>query len=177
MQVQKQSDGRSVWQLDKEHSSVEFSVKKLFFLTVRGKLTNLDGEIVLDEETLSGSSVAATIKAASVNTGNKRRDTQLRNEFLDTTNYPTIHFQSAEVGRGRDRDMLTVKGALTIRDKSNQVVLDVTEVDRSKSPNGGEVIYYVAEAEVNRFDFGINAWRGVIGRKLKVVINVQANRM
>jgi polyisoprenoid-binding protein YceI len=177
MQVQRQSDGPSVWQLDKEHSSVEFSVKKLFFLTVTGKLTNLDGEIVLDEETLSRSSVAATIKAASVSTGNKQRDTQLRIGFLDTTNYPTIHFQSAEVGRGRDRDMLTVKGALTIRDKSNQVVLDVTEVDRSKSPNGGEVIYYVAEAELNRFDFGINAWRGVIGPKLKVVINVQANRV
>jgi polyisoprenoid-binding protein YceI len=177
MQVQQQSTGKSQWQLDREHSSVEFRVKKLLFLSVTGRLTKLNGSITLAENSISGSSVEATIGATSIETGNKRRDTQLRNEFLDTTNYPTIHFASAEVGPGRDRDTLTVKGSLTIRDRSKDVVLNVTEVDRSKSPNGGEVIYYVAETELNRFDFGINAWRGVIGQKLKVVINVQANRI
>jgi len=73
--------------------------------------------------------------------------------------------------------MLKVKGVLTIRDTNKDVVLDVTEVDRSRSPNGEEVIYYVAETELNRFDFGVTAWRGVVGQKLKVVINVQANKV
>jgi polyisoprenoid-binding protein YceI len=57
------------------------------------------------------------------------------------------------------------------------VALEVTEVDRSKSPNGTEVIYYVAETELDRHDFGVSAWRGLIAPKLKVVINVQANRI
>jgi polyisoprenoid-binding protein YceI len=70
-----------------------------------------------------------------------------------------------------------VEGSLTIKDKSKDVVLDVTEVDRSKAPGGDEVVYYVAETELDRYDFGINAWRGLIGPKLKVVINVQANRI
>jgi polyisoprenoid-binding protein YceI len=72
--------------------------------------------------------------------------------------------------------MLSIRGELTIRDKSREVVLDVTEVDRSRSPQGDEVIYYVAETSLNRFDFGVNGWRGVVGPRLKVVINVQANR-
>ena len=46
--------------------------------------------------------------------------------------------------------MLSVKGTLQIRDRSREVVLDVTEVDRSKSPNGEEVIYFVAETWVSR---------------------------
>ena len=72
--------------------------------------------------------------------------------------------------------MLSVKGTLQIRDQSREVVLDVTEVDRSKSPNGEEVIYFVAETELDRHDFGVSGLRGLIGAKLKVVINVQANR-
>jgi polyisoprenoid-binding protein YceI len=177
MQVQKQSDNRSVWQLDANHSSVEFKVKKLFFITVTGRLTKLDGSITLHEESLGDCSVEATIGAASIDTGNQKRDTQVRSAFLEVDRYPTIHFRSAEVGRGKDRDMLIVKGVLTIRDRNKNIVLDVTEVDRSRSPNGEEVVYYVAETELSRYDFGVNAWRGLVGEKLKVVINVQANRV
>ena len=177
MHAQQQSETRSVWQLDADHSTVEFRVKKLFFITVSGRLTKLNGSITLHEDSVKDCSVEATIGAASINTGNQKRDTHVRDAFLEVNNYPTIHFRSSEVGRGRDRDTLKVKGVLTIRNINKDVVLDVTEVDRSRSPNGEEVIYYVAETELNRFDFGVNAWRGIVGQKLKVVINVQANRI
>jgi polyisoprenoid-binding protein YceI len=70
--------------------------------------------------------------------------------------------------------MLRVKGSLTIAGKSGTVELDVSEVDRSRSPQGDEVIYYCATTELDRGDFGIHYGRGVIGRSLKVTINVQA---
>ena len=168
---------KSLWRLDREHTSVEFTVKKLLFFTVRGKLTDVEGSITIDEQSVGGSSVQATLKAKSINTRNQERDRQLKTaSFLDVANFPQIEFQSSEVGPGRDRDMLRVRGALTIKDLTREVVLDVTEVDRSKSPNGEEVIYYVGETEINRFDFGVNGWKGFVGPKLKVVINVQANR-
>lgn len=177
MQVQEQSENRSVWQLDADHSSVEFSVNKLLFIRVKGRLTKLNGSIVLHDDSLKDCSVEATIGAASIDTRNQKRDAHVRSAFLGVTDYPVIHFRSSEVARGKDRDTLKVKGVLTIRDTDKDVMLDVTEVDRSRSPNGEEVIYYVAETELNRFDFGVNAWRGVVGQKLKVVINVQANRV
>ncbi|HSB26697.1 MAG TPA: YceI family protein [Pyrinomonadaceae bacterium] len=177
MQLQRQSSSQSVWQLDTEHSSVEFAVRKLLFLSVTGRLTKLKGSIVMDEDSVGACSVEATMESASIDTGNKRRDAHLRAAFLDVTNHPDIHFRSLEVGRGKDRDMLIVRGDLSIRDRNKEVVLDVTEIDRSRSPNGEEVIYYVAETELDRFDFGVTAWRGVVGSKLKVVINVQANRV
>lgn len=182
MQAQKQSGiektSQSVWRLDQAHTTVEFSVKNLFFLTVKGQLSKFEGTIVLDEEEIGGSSVEANMTAASIDTGNVRRDTHIKSDaFLDASNYPNIQFRSSQVGPGKDRDMLSIKGALTIKDKSKDVVLDVTEVDRSRSPGGEEVIYYVATTELNRFDFGVSQWRGVIGPKVKVVINVQANRV
>lgn len=156
---------------------MEFSIKKLFFFTVAGRFTDLDGSIVLDEKSVSGSSVEASIAARSVNTGNQERDSQLRAaEFLNVESFSQIRFQSTDVGPGKDRDMLRIKGALTIKNTSKEVVLDVTEVDRSRAPSGEEVIYYVAETTIDRFDFGVSAWRGVIAPQLKIVINVQANR-
>jgi polyisoprenoid-binding protein YceI len=178
MQAQMQSDSKSVWRLDSSHSSVEFTAKKFLVFTVKGRLTDLDGTIVLDENAVSGSSVQAGIGAANINTGNKQRDAKLRSvTFLDASSYAQIRFESSKVAHGQDRDTLKVEGSLTIKGRSRDVVLDVTEVDRSKAPGGDEVIYYVAEAVLDRYDFGINAWRGVIGPKLKVVINVQANRV
>jgi polyisoprenoid-binding protein YceI len=178
MQAQKQSDNKSVWRLDSSHSSVEFTARMFLFVTVKGRLRDLDGAIVLDENSVSGSSVQASMSAGSIDTGNKQRDTQLKSAtFLDASNHTHIRFESARVARGQDRDTIRVEGSLTIKDKSKDVVLDVTEVDRSKAPGGDEVVYYVAETELDRYDFGINAWRGLIGPKLKVVINVQANRI
>lgn len=180
MQAQRQNNAgpsQSVWRLDQTHTTVEFTAKKLFFFSVKGCLKEFDGTIVLDEGALEKSSVEATMLASSVDTGNRKRDAQLSATFLESGKYPQIEFRSEQVGPGRDRDMLSVNGALTIKDKSQPVVLEVTEIDRSRSPNGEEVIYYVAQTEIDRFDFGINQWRGVIGPKLKVVINVQANRV
>jgi polyisoprenoid-binding protein YceI len=181
MQVQRQkslgSNSQTTWDFDPSHTIVEFSVSNLFFFTVKGLLTALDGTIVLDEHDMSRSSVAATFKADSIDTGNRQRDAHLRSaDFLATNTYPHIVFQSSSVGHGKDRDTFKVTGALNIRGKTGEVVLDVSEVDRSKSPRGEEVIYYVATTELNRHDFGINYRRGLIGRTLRVTINVQASR-
>lgn len=176
-QEQKIVAGQSIWHLDRAHTAVEFKVKKLFFLTVSGRFKSIAGTIWLDENELERSSVEAEIVARTIDTGVSSRDRQLRSRsFLNVDEHPTIRFKSSEVGRGKDRDTLRIRGSLTINDKSKEVVLDVTEIDRSRSPQGEEVIYYVAETEVNRYDFSVDAWRGVIGSTLKVVINVQANR-
>jgi len=168
---------RTVWRLDSSHSSVEFTVKKLFFLTVTGRITDLEGTIVLDENSIDGSSANSTLRVKSIDTGNKQRDAQLKaSSFFDVAKYPEIEFESSEVGPGRDRDMLSISGVLTIKDISKEIQLDVTEVDRSKAPGGGEVIYYVAMTNLSRYDFGVSGWRGLIGGTVKVVINVQANR-
>jgi polyisoprenoid-binding protein YceI len=48
-------------------------------------------------------------------------------------------------------------------------------MDRSRSPRGEDFVYYSATTELDRFDLGIKYGRGIIGRKVKVTINVQAS--
>lgn len=180
MQVPAQDGGssrQSVWVFDPSHTTVEFSVKNLLFFTVNGRLAALDGTIVLDEADITRSSVTAVLSAGSIATGLGRRDAHLRSpSFLDSSKYPEVLFKSSSVGPGNDRDMLRVKGLLTIRGKSATVELDVNEVDRSRSPGGEEVIYYCGTTEFDRFEFDIHYGRGLIGRSLKVTINVQASQ-
>jgi polyisoprenoid-binding protein YceI len=171
------SGSQSIWHFEPSHTTVEFTIKNLLFFTVKGHLSVVVGAILLDESHIARSEVKATIDAGSINTGIKQRDAHLRSsDFLAVEDSPNIEFQSSSVGPGKDRDMLAITGTLTIRGKSKEIVLDVSEVDRSRSPQGEEVIYYCATTEVDRCAFGINYARGVIGRTLKVAINVQASK-
>jgi polyisoprenoid-binding protein YceI len=166
----------TVWTIAPQYATVEFSARMLFF-TVKGRLTDFGGKITLDENDIYRSSVEATIKVASVSTGVKKRDEHLRSkDFLDAAEQPEIHFQSASVGRGKDRDMLRVNGTLAIKGQSREIALDVTITDRSRSPQGDEILYFAAVAEIDRFDFGIKYWRGLIGSAIKILIQAQATK-
>ncbi len=165
-----------VWVIDPAHTTIQFRVKNFFF-TVEGRFKEVAGKIIFDETDLSRSSVEATIKASNIDTHNRKRDAHLRaTDFLDSENHPLIRFQSASVEKGRDRDTLRVKGTLTIRETSRDVTLDVTQVERSRSPQGEEVAYYSAQTTLDRHDFGIHYMRGVIGGTLAIRIHLQALR-
>jgi polyisoprenoid-binding protein YceI len=142
---------------------------------VQGSFREIEGSIVLDHTDIGRSSVTAVIKAGSIETGNMRRDVHLvTREFFDVENFPQIEFKSTKVERGQDRDSLKLEGRLTIKGNTQTVTLDVNEMDRSRSPRGEEFVYYSATTELDRFAFGINYGPVLIGRTLKVTINVQA---
>ena len=164
-----------VWKFDPAYTTVEFVIRNLWY-NVKGRFTELEGVIVLDEDDISRSSVTATIKARSIDTGNKSRDEHLlKADFFDVEKYPDINFESTRIQRGRDRDSLDLNGDLTIKDKRIPIALAVNEMDRSRSPNGEEFIYYSATTQLDRVAFGINYGGALIGRRLRVTINVQAS--
>lgn len=165
------------WFIEPGYTLAHFKVKNLFFFTVAGKFPEVAGTIVYDQSDIRRSSVTATIKAAGVNTRSKRRDVHLRSaDFLAVETYPEISFRSTSVEKGRDRDTLNVTGTLTIKNSTHEVKMLVTEVDRSRSPQGEEIAYYSAVAEIDRHDFGVSHMRGLIGNKLKITIHVQAQK-
>ena len=166
---------RRVWTFDPAYTTVEFVIRNFWF-KVKGRFRELEGSLVLDENDVSQSSVTATIRAKSLDTGNKRRDAHLLSrEFFDVDQFPDIEFKSTRIKRGKDRDSLDLDGELTIKNKTVPIALAVNEMDRSRSPSGEEFVYYSASTELDRFAFGINYGPGVIGRRLRVTINVQAS--
>lgn len=171
------AEGRTYWIIEPKYTSFEFSVKSFFFFTVKGKFSDFLGNLAIDETDVRHSSVEVAIKATSLSTGIKRRDNHLKSaDFLDVAHHPLISFQSTGVEKGRDRNTLKVTGNLTVKGKSKELVLDVEETDHSRSPQGDEVAYFVAQTKIDRFDFGVRYGRLFIGRTLKVTVQAQATR-
>lgn len=169
----------STWNIDPSHSHVEFAVKHLMISTVKGRFTDVEGQISIVEGNPSASSVTVAIKAASIDTRTDQRDDHLRSaDFLEVARYPAITFKSTRITGDASEFKLT--GDLTIRGVTKQITLDATNEGSIKDPWGGERIGFSAKTKFDRRDFGltwnqaIEAGGVVVGNEVKVSIEVEA---
>lgn len=174
--------GLTTWKIDPSHTLVEFAGKHMMFTTVKGRFAVVDGTIRVHDQDPTQSSVEAVLDAASVATGDARRDDHLRSpDFLDAATYPTIAFRSTRVERAGE-DRLKVEGDLTIRDVTRPVVLDVEVQGQGKNPFGKIVAGFSAQTQINRKDWGLSwnvaleAGGLLVGDQLKISLEVQAVR-
>ncbi len=84
------------WQIDPAHTNVTVAVKHMAISTVRGRFTSgAAGTIEYDPQAPEIARVEVRIKAASIDTGDAKRDGHLRSpDFLDAEKYPEITFKS-----------------------------------------------------------------------------------
>ncbi len=169
----------TTWKIDPTHSVVEFAVKHLMISTVKGRFSEIEGEIVIADADPSQSSVSATIKAASIDTHTGQRDDHLRSaDFLDAANFPVLTFKSTRITG--DKQEFKVTGNLTIRSVTREVTLDATNEGAGKDPWGGDRIAFSATTKLNRADFGLTwnqaleAGGVLVGNDVKISIDVQA---
>ncbi|MGZ4186581.1 MAG: YceI family protein [Solirubrobacteraceae bacterium] len=108
------------WHLDPERSSVEFRVGNFWGLaTVQGHFGDYRGQLDLG----AAPAIELTIDAASLDTGNTKRDEHLRSaDFFDADNHPRVQFRSQSVQL--QGDTLKLSGQLSARDRSIPVELD-----------------------------------------------------
>lgn len=173
----------SAWKLNASHTHAEFAVKHLMITTVKGRFQDVEGTIELDEQQLERSKVSVTIKAATIDTRDERRDAHLRSgDFLEVEHHPNITFASTRVQRGAGVNAFTVTGDLTIRGVTKPVTLAVTSEGRVKDPWGGERVGFSATAKFDRREFGLiwnqalEAGGIAVGNEVKVAIEVEAVR-
>jgi len=144
-----------VWQLDPSHTQVEFAVKHLGMMTVRGYFADVRASGDINVQHPEDSSVEVVIQTASVRTNNDRRDDHLRtSELLDVETHPTMTFKSTKV-EAVAADRYAMTGDLTIKGNTRPVTLSVVKYGEFNDPNMGHRIGYSAEGKINRKDFGM----------------------
>ena len=171
--------GRTTWAIDPVHSSVEFAVRHLMITTVKGRFADVQGTVVLDDATPSGSSAEITIRASSIDTREPQRDAHLRSaDFFDAEKFPTLTFRSTSVREWQDEGF-TLIGDLTIHGVTREVALDVTSEGRTKDPWGGERAGFTATTKIKRSDFGLT-WNQLletgglaVSDDVKIALDVQ----
>ena len=165
--------------IDKSHSEATFQVRHLL-TKVRGRFSDFDGTIDLDEAQPEQGSVSITIQAASIDTNEPARDTHLRSaDFFSAEEYPTLSFTSTGIApAGGDR--FEVTGDLSIRGVTKRIVVPVTLLGTAKDPWGNDRLAFEAEFTINRKEFGLN-WNAaletggfLVGDDVRVALSIQA---
>ena len=165
--------------IDKAHSEAIFQVRHLV-TRVRGRFSDFEGTIVLDEANPEQSSVEFTIQATSIDTNEPDRDKHLRSEdFFAVEQFKTITFKSKRIAK-RGSDTFDVVGDLAIRGVTKEITLPVTHLGKAKDPWGNDKVGFETEITINRKDFGLK-WNApletggfLVGDEVKVSLSIQA---
>ena len=136
------------WTVDPSLTTVEFEVEHLWGLhTVHGRFDRFDGSYV---DGTAGPEIELTIDAASVDTGNAKRDEHLRSwDFFDIVPNPQVRFTSTHV-TGIGDGHVHVSGELEAAGMSVPL-----EFDGSVRTIGGE-LEIEAKTTVDQRRFGMS---------------------
>jgi len=142
------------WNIDPEHSTVEFRVAHMVVSKTTGRFMDYAGYLDMDAEDGTVTAIEATIQAESVNTSHIKRDTHLRNaEFLDVKLYPTITYKMKSYKKITEG--FTAVGHLTLHGVTKEVTLAGRYNGSAKDPWGNTRAGFSAEGKLNRKDFGM----------------------
>jgi polyisoprenoid-binding protein YceI len=176
------------WFFEPGHTAAEFCVRHMMVTFVRGHFKNVQGTLHFDPAHPELSRVSVIIDARGLWTGEPARDAHLKSaDFLDVDDHTQIRYEGGHVEVLGDHDYV-VRGKLTIRGVTRVTPLRVTylgqwqtpwwegDVDKGPKTRAG----FLAKAEINRLDFGVN-WnspldRGglVVGNTVDITIDAEA---
>lgn len=162
--------------IDSSHSYVTWHISHFGFSHPSGKwLAN--GTLMLDKEKPENSKVDVTIQMTNVVTGIPKLDEHLTGkDFFDVKKFPVATFVSQKV-EVTEKDKARVYGTLTLHGVSKPVVLKVKLNKLAVSPiTHKDTAGFTAITTLKRSDFGIDAYSPGLGDKVKIRIELEANK-
>jgi len=164
----------STWVSDPAHSEISFSITHLTITNVHGRFGKVAATINYNEADVSKSTVTATIDVGTVDTGETKRDSEVKSDkFFDLVKFPTATFTSTSVTKTNFG--LSVAGNLTLHGVTKPVVLmvegpagPVQSMDH-KTHEG-----FSAITTISRSAFGIGTGFGpaMVGDDVKLTIDL-----
>lgn len=149
-----QAAGATTYKIDKDHSTVRFSIRHLFS-KVAGSFNDFEGAFSYVPGQPEQWKADAAIQAAGIDTNQAKRDQHLRSpDFFDVEKFPTMTFKSTTA---TDVTPTSAKlhGDLTMHGVTKPVVLDVVIHGEGKDPWGNVRSGFTGTTRVNRKDFGL----------------------
>lgn len=170
----------ATYNIDPSHTEVSFKVKHLGLANVGGKFLDFSGVVEFDPENIQASKTKATIKVASIDTANQKRDDHLRSEdFFNAKKNPLITFESTEI-KDVQGSNFTVVGNLSINGIEKPVSLQMEHTGSAIDPWGNQRVGFQATTKINRKEFGLS-WNKlletgglVVGEEVQVLIELEA---
>jgi polyisoprenoid-binding protein YceI len=138
------------WSIDPVWSSLEFEVRKIGLIPIKGRVPGFTGTIEGGDDP----AVEGTVDATSITTFDETRDGHLQSpDFFDSQRYPELRFSSTEVSF--DGDEVRVLGDLTIKGATKPVELHGRLLGTGPDLAGNERIGLELEGTIDRTEFGL----------------------
>ncbi|MFO0707159.1 MAG: YceI family protein [Nitrospira sp.] len=166
------------WDLDPDHSIIEFRVAHMVVSKTAGKFMDYTGVVEMDPDAHQFKTIEASINTASVNTNHEKRDAHLRNaDFFDVEKYPTMTYKMKSYKK--TGDSYTALGDLTLHGVTKEIALVGTFNGVTKDPWGNTRAGFTAEGKLNRKDFGM-VWNKtldtggfVVGEEVQIRLDIE----
>jgi polyisoprenoid-binding protein YceI len=167
------------YMVDTAHSSIAFSVKHMVISNVKGAFGQFEGKLKVDDNNQLHS-LDLSMKAASINTANKKRDNHLKApDFFDAAKYPEVKFGSTKV-KSLGGTSYQVTGDFTMKDVTKPVTLEVELNGPIIDPWGNKRFGATVKGKVNRQDYGLSfhkvmeAGGLMVGNEVKIEVDLEA---
>lgn len=163
---------------DKAHTNIQFSWDHFGFSTTSAEFEEFSGELRLDTENRTNSSVDVTIDLDSVDSGYDTFNRHLteKPEWFDTEQYPEATFTSTEIESAGD-NRLRVTGDLTLKGVTKEITLETTINKIGQHPvTEAKTIGFDATTTVSRSAFDMGKYAPSVGDEVTISISSEMQR-
>lgn len=170
--------GPVAYALDPVHTRVMFAVEHAGFSQALGTISGSTGTLVFDPGDWTTARLEVTVPLARADLGDaKWNRAVLAGNLLDTERFPEARFVSSRV-EPTAPDQARVCGTLSLHGVDRDLCLDVklNALKRHPLPPFRRTAGFSATTSLQRSDFGITAWKSVIGDTVALRIEAEATR-
>ncbi len=169
------TNAADTYEIDAAHSMIIFRAKHNGVSYNYGRFNEFTGKITMDAD-VSNNMVEFEVKAASVDTGNEKRDQHLRSsDFFSAKQFPVITFKSTKVSAKEGKeDVLEVTGDLELHGVKKSVTVDVEITGRGQGRQGESLIGFESTFTIQRSEFGMTYGMGSVSDDIRITVSIEA---
>ena len=154
---------------DPVHSSVLVRIKHMNTSFFYGRFNDISGKFSMEGD---GMTIDVSVKADSVDTGNKKRDEHVTgNDFFSAKEFPAITFKADKLAKSGDA--FTGTGQLTFRGLTKPVEVSITPTGSGTNRGGKPIAGFEAKATFKRSDFGNDYMVGPLSDEVGLIVSLQ----
>jgi len=161
--------------VDPMHASVTFKISHLDLSWVSGRFNELSGNFTIDPDDAGRCSFELTMKTASIDTNNKKRDDHLRSpDFFNVKQFPTLTFKSTSVKAIKGGYEVT--GDLTLHGVTKSATFSLEGGRKAEFPKGVQRTGFTTARTIKRSDFGMDKFAGAVGDDVHIAISFEGTK-
>ncbi|SDQ53500.1 Polyisoprenoid-binding protein YceI [Pseudoxanthomonas sp. CF125] len=168
----------AAYELDPVHTRVMIAVEHAGFSKAIGTVSGSSGHLQFDPEDWTTAKLEVSVPLQRLDLGDEKwNQAVLARNLLDVGQFPTANFVSTRI-EPIDPQHASVYGTLTLHGVAKEVKLEVTlnALKRHPLPPFRRTAGFSATATLSRAEFGVDAWKSVIGDSVELRLEVEATR-